>query len=220
MKKIISVFLVLLIVCVTVSQLMAAPKTTKPKAEPANDAPPVTVLMIDNFDDQDLELNPAWWHFDKVEFSFVPNSQENISKLGSHYLKVSGSTNDWYIGGMGTYLAIDVSQFKGITMAVNGFGPTSGRIKIELYDDDNGSNQLEQDSSFQPLFDDKFQYELTVNWTGWQQITIPFSKFVDMNPAVGNNKWDGKLVHLQLVFITSKQQGAVSMGIDNLSLIQ
>jgi hypothetical protein len=93
-KKIISVFLVLLIVCVTVSQLMAAPKTTKPKAEPANDAPPVTVLMIDNFDDQDLELNPAWWHFDKVEFSFVPNSQENISKLGSHYLKVSGSTND------------------------------------------------------------------------------------------------------------------------------
>jgi hypothetical protein len=169
---------------------MAAPKTTKPKAEPANDAPPVTVLMIDNFDDQDLELNPAWWHFDKVEFSFVPNSQENISKLGSHYLKVSGSTNDWYIGGMGTYLAIDVSQFKGITMAVNGFGPTSGRIKIELYDDDNGSNQLEQDSSFQPLFDDKFQYELTVNWTGWQQITIPFSKFVDMNPAVGNLEGD------------------------------
>jgi len=214
-RKLISIFLLLIFL----SAAQAAPKP-KPKTQPATPKPAVTVLMIDNFDDQDLELNPAWWHFDKVEFNFVPNEKSNIAQLGTHYLKIAGATSDWYVGGMGTYLAIDVSQFKGITMAVNGFGPTSGRIKIELYDDDNNSNQLEQDSGFQPLFDDKFQYELTVNWTGWQQITIPFSKFIDMNPAVGNNQWDGKLVHLQLVFITSKQQGAVSMGIDNLSLIQ
>jgi hypothetical protein len=210
MRKLIFIFLFLAFL-----NLVTVQAADKPKVLPAQ-----TLLMLDNFDDQNLELDPAWWHFDKVEFNFVPNEKANIAKLGAHYLKISGSTNDWYVGGMGTYLAIDVNEFSGLTVAINGFGPTSGRVKIELYDDDNASGQLEQDSSFQPLFDDKFQYELTVNWTGWQQITIPFSKFQDMNPAVGNNKWDGKLVHLQLVFITSKQQGAVNLGIDNLSLTQ
>ena len=94
-----------------------------------------------------------------------------ISQIGKYSVKVTGSANDWYAGGMGTYLAKkgqDLGKYNAIQMDMFGNGPGSGTLKIELVDDDKGNWQIEQDSKGEPLYDDMFVYNETVDWRGWK----------------------------------------------------
>ena len=187
---------------------------------------------IDTFEDGNITEGPAWWTFGDSDQTVVETDiwakDPLIKYLGKYALQVKGSTKSWYVGGMGTYLAVDATKFSHVKLHVFGNGPDSGKILIQLYDDDNGNSTLEQDvnNNYEPISDDKFEYELKVNWSGWKVVQIPFTAFKDLNPKVGDNIWNpdhlngsGGLLHFQFVFLSTTKSGSVNFGIANVRLM-
>lgn len=181
-------------------------------------------LVIDSFDDADIKAAPAWWTFDALEESF-PEAKNNDN--GYYYFKLTGQANNYYVGGMGTYLGKDLSEYDTLVVSVLGSGPNSGTIRLQLYDDDNNTYQLEQDSTYKPLYDDYLEYELPVTWDGWKIVEIPLNKFVDMNQGVGDDIFNpeqksgsGGLLHFQLVVLATSEKGKIDLGIDNLKFVK
>ena len=187
--------------------------------------------LMDNFEDGNITKDPTWWTFDKVILKV-----DKAAKLtggdpvveeesGEYALKIGGTATNWYVGGFGAYIAKDTAGYSAVTVDVWGSGKNSGKMKIELYDDDNGNYQIEQDKNFQPTFDDRFVYEFDINWSGWKRIKIPFKNFKDDNPGVGNSKLDaeaangsGGLLQIQFIIVASSQTGSVNMALDNIEL--
>jgi len=188
--------------------------------------------LIDNFEDGDITTDPAWWKFDNIELvvdkSFKLKGGDSVveGETGEYAVSIGGSTTNWYVGGFGSYIAKDASGYNAISMDVYGAGKGSGKIKIELYEDDNNNMQIEQDpKTFAPLKDDRFVYEVDVNWTGWKRIKIPLKSFVDDNRGVGDDTWNpdtlqgsGGLLHIQFIIIAADETGSVNMAIDNVEL--
>jgi hypothetical protein len=147
--------------------------------------------------------------------------------LGDFLLSISGQAQDWYVGGMGTYLAKPVDDYSHIQIDIFGNGENSGRLKVELFDDDNGSKEVEQDASYIPLKDDRFSYTVDISWEGWRQVVIPFAEFKDINPDVGNNVWDpdaengsGGLLHVQFIVLANSKSGKASYKLDNVKFVK
>ncbi|NQU18485.1 MAG: hypothetical protein HQ564_10545 [Candidatus Saganbacteria bacterium] len=180
-------------------------------------------VIVDNFEDGSITSDPEWWQFDTI----ILMHQNNPAK-GALALSVEGKASDWYVGGLGTYLAKaeqDFSFYSFLEMDVYGYGADSGMLKIELYEDDNNNWQIEQNpkKGYLPIFDDRFSYELKIDWIGWKQVKIPFSDFVDSNPKSGDNIWNpqkigdsGGLLQMQLIALATNKTGSVHFLIDNL----
>jgi hypothetical protein len=189
-------------------------------------------IIIDDFEDGAIDADPAWWTFgasDVVVEKAKANKSDKLSKYtGKKSLKVVGSTEAWYIGGMGTYLAKDASNVTHLKMMIYGNGPQSGKINFQLYDDDNGNMELEQDvnRNYEPIFDDKFEFSLDITWKGWKVVVLDLERFKDANRAVGDNIWNpttenesGGLLHFQLIFLANGKRGDVNAYIDNIKFI-
>lgn len=210
-----------------------APQTSGGEGKPGYDS---SVYMIDDFEDGDYTSNPEWWKFDNVTLKVVDNAdyqngdQTSLNAIKKYSLNVNGTCTNWYCGGMGTYTArkgVDWGKYNYFNMDVYGNGAGSGTIKIELNDDDNGNWQIEQDpkKNFANIYDDKFVYNIVVDWRGWKRVSIPIADFVDENPGVGDDIWNpdqtggsGGLIQMQLIFIGPKMSGNINFNIDNVSL--
>ncbi len=192
------------------------------KTPPKEPKERIGVLIIDDFEDG--QYAKKWWAFDNVTLSIVPGK-------GSRYaLQIKGFTRDWYVGGIGSYLAKpnqDVSKYNSLDLNISGSGPNSGTLRIELYDDDNGNWQIEQDpkKGYAPIYDDRFVYELKIDWSGFKHLAIPFYEFVDNNPEAGDNVWNpqqiggsGGLIQMQIVIIAPSKADKINLAIDNLEL--
>jgi hypothetical protein len=195
-----------------------------------------SIYMIDDFEDSDYNSNPEWWKFDNIYPKVVSNAEYktgdpvSLAEIKNYSLNITGSCTDWYCGGIGTYMArkgVDLSKFNTYQMDVFGNGPGSGTIKVEMNDDDNGNWQIEQDAkkAYANIYDDKFVYNLIVDWRGWKRVSIPIADFTDENPGVGDDIWNpnqeggsGGLIQMQLVFIGPKKAGKINLNIDNLAL--
>ena len=75
------------------------------------------------------------------------------------------------------------------------------------------------------MFDDKFVYTKTINWTGWRVVIIPLDYFVDENSLTGDNQWNpfhtdysGGLVQMQMIFLANEDKGEIDIEIDNMKL--
>lgn len=186
--------------------------------------------LIDNFEDGDFSRSPKWWHFGKLKGEVIENhiSQDKdliTESCGEYCLNLSGETDDWYVGGIGTDLGVDASPFTRFQIDVYGGGDGSGKLKIELFDDDNQNYSIEQDPSknYEATHDDKWVAEVNIQGRGYTRTSIPFSAFKDANPGVGDDVWNpdqkdgsGGLLKMQLVAITAGQQGVLDFNIDNL----
>ena len=183
--------------------------------------------LIDNFEDGTYTKDPEWFSFDGIVPSIVKtgNIREGDTKVaanaGQYALNLSGTAKDWYVGGMGTVLGIDASGYSTFEIDVYGYGEQSGKLKVELYDDDNGNADIEVDKSYKPLYDDLFSKEIEVNWTGWKHLSIPISEFAI--EGKGNKQWDpslssgsGGLVKIQLISVANSQTGSINYTVDNL----
>jgi hypothetical protein len=207
----------LLFSCIVLSlQLWAQSLTVEIEEIPSNPIPLETVeiprvVMVDDFEDSDTINFREWWTFDKVMIKTKP-IEEKKPFLGNVSLQVSGSSNNWYAGGLGVYLNEDVEPFTTLKLVIYSPKIMSGSIRIELYDDDNNNNVVDIDNEKQiPSKDDLFVYDLNLVWQGWKVISIPLYEFVDFNPEVGDNKWNPNqlygsagLIQLQLVILSSK----------------
>lgn len=192
--------------------------------------------VFDDFEDGDYTANPEWWKFDNISPQIVSNANyqtgdpASLAEIRKYSLNITGSCSDWYCGGMGVYTArkdTDLSKYNTFQMDVYGNGPGSGTIKVELYDDDNGNWQIEEDpkKNYAPIYDDLFAYNVIVDWRGWKRVLIPIADFVDQNPGVGDDIWNptqengsGGLLQIQLIFIGPKKAGKINFNIDNIGL--
>lgn len=191
----------------------------------------IGVKIVDNFEkNQDLK-NPEWWKFDNVTVSVVKNpayrpGDRVAQSAGKYSLNIKGSAKDWYCGGIGTYTGVDASSYTGIELSIYGYGPASGRMKMELYDDDKGAWNTVYDKDWIPVKDDLWAFEQVVDWRGWKTVYIPFSSFALTNPKRGDgvrnfdqNKGSGGLLQIQFVFIAPSKDGEINLNIDNLKLV-
>jgi len=191
-----------------------------------------TFYLIDNFEDGDFTDGPKWWRFGDLAAKAVKNPPSNkhdliASSCGNYSLELSGGTKNWYIGGIGTDLGVDASRYSRFQIDVYGDDFYSGKLKIELFDDDNLNYSLEQDprNNYMPVYDDKWVAEVIIKGQGFTRTSIPFSAFRDVNPEVGDDVWNpsqgegsGGLLKMQLVAITENQAGEIDFNIDNLLL--
>ncbi|MFH2033896.1 MAG: hypothetical protein ABIJ26_04235 [Candidatus Margulisiibacteriota bacterium] len=175
-------------------------------------------LIIDDFEDSNYDKDPSWWQFGALSLD-----------AGKKALALQGVAGDYYVGGLGVYIASedrDFSSFNFLEMDVFGGGPDSGTIKIELYEDDNNNWQIEQDpkKSYAPIYDDRIAAEVPVTWVGWKHVRISLAEFKDTNPGTGDDAWNpgkddlsGGLLQMQMIVVASSKTGKVDMVIDNVA---
>jgi hypothetical protein len=188
--------------------------------------------LIDNFESGEFAEGAKWWRFGGIKVQLTKNPSVEGRDLiaescGNYSLSFNGETNDWYIGGIGTDLGVDASQYSRFQLDIYGSHDHRGKLIVELFDDDNGNYTIEQDpkSNYAPTKDDKWVAEINIQGKGWTRVSIPFTAFRDVNPGVGDDQWNpdqkdgsGGLLKMQLVAITEQRQGKVDFKIDNLLL--
>jgi len=192
----------------------------------------MTFYLVDNFEDGDFSRNPAWFNFDNTILSVVDNQKaEKIDfvadSAGVNSLGIKGQASDWYVGGFGVDQSINAEDYSRIQLDLYGNHALGGKLKIELYEDDNHNNRIEQDpnAGWVPMFDDKWVAEINILGEGFTRYSIPFSAFKDENPGVGNDILDpntkdgsGGLLKIQFIAIANKANGRVNFGLDNILL--
>jgi hypothetical protein len=185
--------------------------------------------VIDDFEDGTFLEDPEWWIFGDLTLSNEYNNPKEGTYLGQQSLRMTGESNHWYLGGCGTYIGIELSYYNAIKLIVRGTGAESGAIRIELYDDDNKTVKIERHPQFpsETLADDRFVYNLAVDWTGWKVVEIPFVEFIDNNGGIGDDKWNpyqrngsGGLIQLQLLALSSEKKGYVDLMIDSIHFVR
>lgn len=175
--------------------------------------PVPVVLMVDDFEDGDFVNFREWWSFGKV---LISNDvvTSNLSYLGSRLMNIQASSTNWYAGGLGTYIGAPIHYFKTLKLVIYSPKINAGKIRIELYDDDNNNYRLDMDEKTQqPSKDDLFIYDLNLSWVGWKVVQIQLSEFEDFNNMVGDNTWNPNdlygsagLLQIQLIILSSKYQ--------------
>jgi hypothetical protein len=187
--------------------------------------------LIDNFEMGRFDRS-RWWRFGALEVKVTENPSREGRDLiaescGEYALNLSGVSKEWYIGGIGTDLDVDASQFSRFQMDIYGSWEDRGKVIIELFDDDNQNFTIEQDAkkNYETVHDDKWVTEVNILGEGFTRVSIPFSAFRDVNPEVGDNIWNpdrkngsGGLLKMQVVAISEKKNGKASFKIDNLLL--
>jgi len=219
MKKALLCILVLLFT-VSCAYAFGGPAPVKKAAYP---------YLIDNFEDGNFNKDPEWFTFDNIIPAIARNSDlgggdsQVAANVGVYSLKLSGTAKDWYVGGIGVVSGIDATGYDSFELDIYGNGENSGKLKVELYDDDNGNTDIEVGKDWKPLYDDLFSSEIDVNWTGWKHVSIPIKSF--KLEGAGNKTWDpnlknasGGLVKLQLISVATTQTGSVNYNVDNLEL--
>lgn len=222
-----------LCLCISMSLAMAGPAPKKPEVKVVLAE---RIFLIDDFESGSIKSPREWWTFDIEKAEAASNKElksgdEKIAAgVGVYSLLLSGPAKNWYAGGCGTYLAKegqDLSKYSNFSMDIYGNGPGSGAVKIELFDDDNGNWQAEQDptKNYAPVNDDKFGYEVKVDWNGWKRVSIPMADFTDENPLVGDDIWNpqqlsgsGGLLQMQFICIAGSDKGRVNYNLDNIQL--
>jgi len=184
--------------------------------------------LIDNFESGKVD---KWYRFGNVRMEITRNPSIEAKDViaescGDFSLQLKGKSENWYVGGIGADINIDGTPFFRFQLDVYG-GDGGGKIKIELFDDDDGNFALEQDPERNWLAtkDDKWVAEVPVLGRGFTRVSIPFSAFKLENPGSGDGIWNpdqrngsGGLLKIQLILLTDRQTGEAEVRVDNLLL--
>jgi len=185
-------------------------------------------ISIDSFEDG---TTGKWYKFGNVGMTIENNptseAEDTVTEsCGEFSLRLKGGTTNWFVGGIGTDLGIDAAPYSRLQIDMYG-SETGGKVKIELFDDDNGNAVLEQDPSkdWVPTNDDKWVAEIPILSKGWSRYSIPFTAFKLENPGCGDGIWNpdqkdgsGGLLKIQVSLIAGEEKGKVDVALDNLIL--
>jgi len=181
--------------------------------------------VVDDFEDEELNYQPKWWAFGGLEITIEKNNTAELNGLEETSMRLRGYPEKWYIGGVGTHFTADMRPYNAMKILIRGRGKSSGTIVFELYDDDNGNWIIEPHETipYKTMYDDKFIYTQQVDWLGWRVIIIPFDKFVDSNPGIGDDVWNpfregnsGGLLQMQMIFSAGEKDKVADLQIDTI----
>ncbi|MFC1596179.1 Ig-like domain-containing protein, partial [Candidatus Margulisiibacteriota bacterium] len=112
---------------------------------------------VDHFEDGIVTTNPAWWTYGSVATcSITTNAAE-----GTYAITVTGSANDYPVGGTGITYWQDVSTYNYLALYLKNDRSRPSKIGLQLKEDDG----------------DEWSYEFEVDWSGWAQLNVPLSAF-------------------------------------------
>ncbi|MFH1361316.1 MAG: hypothetical protein ABIH69_01515, partial [bacterium] len=100
--------------------------------------------LIDNFEGGVFEEGGKWWRFGDLKVEAVENqagtNKDVIAEsCGEYSLNISGQAQNWYVGGIGTYLGLDATLYSRFQIDVYGNDKLRGKLLIHLFDDDNNN---------------------------------------------------------------------------------
>lgn len=184
--------------------------------------------LIDNFENARAD---RWYRFGNLQMIISHNPSEEAldavaQSCGEYSLSFFGSAENWYVGGLGTDINLDASSFSRLQLDLYGV-KGGGKLKIEVFDDDNQNFSLEQDPSRDWLAteDDKWVAEVPILGKGYSRFSIPFTAFRLENPGCGDGVWNpdqkngsGGLLKVQFIVLTDKPTGEVKARVDNVLL--
>ncbi|MBI5078785.1 hypothetical protein HZB08_02060, partial [Candidatus Saganbacteria bacterium] len=92
--------------------------------------------LIDNFEGGSVG---RWYEFGNLQKTVVKNPSVEVKDVvaeacGEFSLQVKGTSENWYVGGVGTDLNADVSDFSRLQLDIFGSG-AGGKLKLEMFDD-------------------------------------------------------------------------------------
>lgn len=155
---------------------------------------------------------PYIWQFDNL--TVTPTSP---SYDGSQYYNLTATvTNGWYAGGFGFLVQQGVYDvFPWFSIWVKGDN-SWGTLKYEVYEND-GDIFAAGDygsSTYTPI-----------NWTGWQQVIIPFSDFTLRTAGTSypdfNGTWQGAIKSCQIIAsVGGDGSGSIDIGVENIEALQ
>ncbi|OGC04482.1 hypothetical protein A3H38_02145 [candidate division WOR-1 bacterium RIFCSPLOWO2_02_FULL_46_20] len=239
MKKFIVGGLMLFGFCLLIVSLagaMGGPAAEKTELEESKPIVLGPSFLIEDFESGSLRSPREWWTFDVKRADVVGNDKyaegEEVvtGDVGKYSLMLKGKAANWYVGGCGSYLAKEgqnLSKHDTFVLDVYGNGKGSGTLKVELFDDDNGNYQVEQDpaKNYLPIYDDKLVYDVVVDWEGWKRVEIPLNDFVDDNSGTGDDVWNpqqenasGGFLQFQFVCIAAGEDAEINFNLDNIKL--
>jgi hypothetical protein len=192
----------------------------------------MTFYLIDNFEDGDCSQGPGWYTFGTIKPEVIKNPMAGdktdfiAQTAGQSIVMLKGETKDWYVGGIGTSLNLDATSFSRIQFDVYG-SDKGGTLKVELYQDDNFSGNIELDpnKNWEPINDSRWVADVSILGAGFTRYSIPFSAFRHDNLGVGSNKWNpvqknntGGLLKIQFVMLGKNKDSKIEVGVDNVIL--
>jgi hypothetical protein len=106
--------------------------------------------LIDNFENGRAD---KWYRFGEAKMTVEKNpsleagAKDPIAEsCGEYSLMLKSRAVNWFAGGIGTDLNVDASGFNRLQLDIYG-SDRRGKIKIEVFDDDNNNLALEQDAA-------------------------------------------------------------------------
>jgi len=174
--------------------------------------------QIDDFEGAKTE---RWYRFGNAQMAIGVNPSFEADDVigescGFYSLKLNG--------GIGSDLGLDATAYTRLQVDLYG-SEAGGKLKIELFDDDNNNNILEQDSAadWQATKDDKYGIEVKVLEKGFTRLSIPFSAFKLENPGKGDGVWNphqkngsAGLLKMQIILLADRSNGQAEVNLDNI----
>lgn len=140
---------------------------------------------IDNFEDNNTNLNPNW-----NATSMVRSITTNVAVgNGSYAMQLSGQASGYYVDYVNAGIAANNNDWVSanyLRLMVYNAGVTGDNFAIEIVDDDN--NSWENTDTI-GAGDDRWRYTVVMNWTNrWKEIFIPLntSSLTLFNSGVGD----------------------------------
>lgn len=174
-------------------------------------------------------LNSAWNRFAQsgANMDFAVKT-DTFSPQGARHLKMSGTVNWDYLIGLIDFPARAYGGTNSFPLSTNpndvyfncliyGVGNTNESLVLfQFKEDENADGVINANS------DDQYDYQITVNWTGWRLVTVKYSDLVSLSngqPTTprGNSQHNpDKLGKISMLHLANPANGFASCKIDYL----
>lgn len=183
-------------------------------------------LVVADFENN---INPAWTRFAQSGANMDFNVKtDTFSPQGAKHLKMAGTVNwDWLIGqiefparaygGTNSFPLSTNPNDVYFNCLIYGVGNTNESLVLFQFREDENA-----DGVISGTADDKYDYQVTVNWTGWRLVSVKYSDLITLDngqPTTprGNSQHNpNKLGKISMLHLANKDNGYASCKIDYL----
>jgi hypothetical protein len=178
-----------------------------------------TPILVNDFDGNGIRSQTNKWIFVGTVDQTAQNAVQNTSPtpINNNFLKLTGkdNLNITWIGGAQSNFGFPGDTFEtyGITSA-----PENTLLQMDM--NNNGKNKThvlfvlqEKNGST-----NDFTHKIPVNWSGWRKLSIPLSRFSDLN-GIGVDPTKVKIIKIHLID-EEDANATLEVNVDNLEFLQ